>query len=735
MTLARDGLIGRSDPATLLRAAGELGPTSLALYAAYRLSIVTGLARRRTPATRWGARPAWAWLRDGIPSDPQGYLEHRRSLSQTHPFLFDPDSDLAPRLRGVISDPGPVLSEADAVLEGIFRLFGEHRVRLGFPPNWAIPADLEEDGADRPFDLQRHWTESEHVLGGTDVKLVWEVSRFGWTFALVRAARISQESRYVDGFWTLLQSWMAANQPNSGLNWFSGQEVALRLMAVVFAVFGFAPFWADAPERLFVLAEFIAVHAARIPPTLSYAKAQGNNHLITEATALYTVGLLFPELRHARHWRRVGRRWLVRALRRQFFSDGGYIQHSTNYHRLALEAAMWAARLGSLNQDPLPDECLELLGRSAACLEALVDPSTGEAPNFGPNDGVQFLPLSCQPFGDYRPVVQAASLAFRNRTVYPAGPWNEPCIWLSLPGESGAREATTGPVEDRFPEAGLNLVRGRRTKAILRCVRFASRPGHSDQLHFDLWRDGRNVARDPGTYRYRADPPWDNALAQARAHNTVTVAGLEPMNRAGRFLWLNWDQGKLLGRWQTADGILELIASERQGYRKIGISHTRTVVRAGDDLWLVVDDLTRWPAGRAKGAVTPPVAVAGWSLPDWLFALDGRRLTLEVPGEAQPLRVETSAGRPGLYRAGRLVAGTQVQPDLPVWGWWSKTYGMKEPGLFLAVEIGGGLPLRLSTWWYFGSSNPAMLKLGWVEPKPGGPPIAWLNYRGLRLDL
>lgn len=733
MTPAHDDHRRRSNAATLLRAAVELGPSPLALYAAYRLSIATGLARRLTPAARWRARPLHARLQSGVPSEPQGYLDYRRSHSSR--FLFDADEDLARRLRDVVGDPKAVLAEADAVLDGTFRLFGEHQVRLGFPPDWAIPADLEGTQEHSPVDLRHHWTETESMLGGTDVKLVWEASRFEWAFALVRAARISGKKRYADGFWSLLQSWMDANQPNCGVNWMSGQEVALRLMAVVFAVYGFAPFWADEPDRMLGLVEFIAVHAERIPPTLSYARAQGNNHLITEATALYTVGLLFPELRHARRWRRAGRRWLVRALRRQIFDDGGYVQHSTNYHRLALEVSIWAARLSALNAHPLPIDCLEALARSVACLEALIDPATGEAVNFGPNDGAHFLPLTSQPHADYRPVVQAASIAFRGRATYAHGPWDEPSVWLGLTHGSQTPEASSPSAGDRFPDAGLFFMRGEHTQAMIRCVRFTSRPGHSDQLHFDLWRDGRNVARDPGTYRYQADPPWDNALAQARVHNTVTIGGMEPMQPVTRFLWLGWDQGRLLGRWRTADGALEMLAAERQGYRSLGISHVRTVVRAGDDLWLVVDDLTRWQRGRPGDMTIPPAAMATWNLPDWLFALDGRMLTLEVPGEAKPLRVQPSAGQAGLYRAGQLVAGTGVQPDLLTWGWWSRTYGHKEPGLLLAVEVGGGLPLRLSTWWCFGSSDPATLKVGWADPKPGGPSVAWLSYYGQRLDL
>jgi hypothetical protein len=733
MTRAVDMPGSRSNSATFLRAALELGPAPLALYAAYRFSLASGLAKRRTIPSRWGARPASSWLRRGISADPQGYLEFRRSHSGR--FFFEPDEDLAPRLSEVVGDSRNVLSEADGVLDGTFRLFGVHEVHLGFPPDWAAPVDLEGAGGQPRIDLQSHWTVSDRLLEQIDVKLVWEASRFSWVFPLVRAARITGAKRYADGLWALLQSWMDVNQPNCGVNWSSGQEVALRLMAVVFAAYGMAPFWSEAPTRMLEVAEFIALHAARIPPTMIYARAQGNNHLITEAAALYTTGVLFPELRQSRHWLRIGRSWLMRGLRRQIFGDGGYIQHSANYHRLVLQVATWAGRLSALNQDPLPDDCVTALARSAGCLEALVDPGSGEAPNFGPNDGAHFLPLTSRPYADFRPTVQAASLAFRGRASYPQGPWDELSVWLGLVPASSPSEESSHPLTDEFPEAGLSIMGGERTRAIIRCAKFTSRPGHSDQLHFDLWRDGRNIARDPGSYRYKADPPWDNSLAQARVHNSVTVAGMEPMQQVGRFLWLNWDHARPLGHWRSTDAWLEVFAGRREGYRHVGLSHVRTVVRAGDDLWLVVDDLTRPPGPHGNGMTIPPGAVAGWNLPDWLFALDGRVLNLEVPGEALPLRVELSAGEAGLYRAGQLVAGADVQPGLATWGWWSMSYGHKQPSLFLAVQIGGGLPLRLSTWWCFAGAAPTSLKVGWADPTPEGPSISWLSHEGRRLDL
>src|SRR3990170_5035334 len=205
MTGVGEGPFGRAGPATVFRAARDLGPLPLALYATYRLSVATGWVRRQTPATSWGARPLQGWLQTGVPSDPPDYFEYRRSLATLVHFFFDPDEDLSSRLRRVVGDPRPVLDEADEILGGVFRLFGGRPVRLGFPPDWGAPAELGEAQGLKPLDLDHHWIDSEAGIGHVDVKLVWEASRFGWAFALVRAARMSGERKYAEGFWTLFE--------------------------------------------------------------------------------------------------------------------------------------------------------------------------------------------------------------------------------------------------------------------------------------------------------------------------------------------------------------------------------------------------------------------------------------------------------------------------------------------------------------------------------------------------
>lgn len=761
-------------PSLALRALRELGPRSLALYASYRLGCRSGWLRLRTPSFRWEDRPLAYWLRPGIPSGPEGFLRHRRT---DHParFTFDPDADLAPALASVTHGEGAsLLREAEEILEGRYRLFGGPPRRLGFPPDWDAFVPLSNGESRVRVHLDDHWSAYDVDAFPQDVKLIWEPSRFGWVFPLGRAYRLTGEARFAEGFWTLLRSWREANQPNAGPHWVSAQEVALRVLALIFAFYAFAPALAETPHRAVEIAEMIAVHALRIPPTMSYARAQGNNHLLTEAVALYSVGLTFPEFRLARRWKALGRRWVITALSEQVFPDGGYVQHSTNYHRLALQAGLWAAQLGSCNHEPLPSAAHGALRRLTRCLMALVEREGGRTPNFGPNDGALILPLTTDPFSDFRHVVQAGSVFAFGRRACPPGPWDEALVWLGLAdmgdgledlsaGLGGrSREAFGGPVaidrsggralsgssvgrrsvplgesapraEDRsrrvpegFPDAGLYFLRGQRAWGMLRCGRFTSRPGHSDQLHLDLWWRGLNVAGDPGTYLYSGEPPWDNALMGAMVHNTVVVDGEDPMRRAGRFLWLNWAQGTVLGRWRTPDQSLEVLVCKHDGYRRLGVVHRRAVLRVGDDLWLVVDDLLGVGVHRLR---------LNWSLVDCPWRLEADRVELETPQGRALVKLDGEGLTVGLYRGGELADGGDPISEPIVLGWWSPTYAVKDPAITMVAEAEGRLPLRVETWFAFGDADARDVTLAWLPPEAGRLPFRRVDAHGVQLEF
>jgi hypothetical protein len=696
------------------------------LYLQHQVALRTGWIRRQTPVFAWDDRPLRAWLRDAVPDEAGAYAGFRGSGRR---FFFDPTGDLADSLKAALGEAAPALvQEAEGILEGRFSLFGAPPVALGFPPDWAAFAPLAGGEAARPLRADRHWSAVQELRTPADIKLLWEPSRFAWAFTLGRAYRLTHDDRYAEGFWSLLESWRAANRPNAGPHWLSAQEVALRILGLTFALYAFGPWLRRTPKRLAALVQTISVHAERLPATLAYSRSLANNHLISEAAGLYTAGLLFPEVRGAPRWKAQGRRLLIEAIPRQFRGDGSHIQHSLNYHRLVLQAGLWCARLADLSGEPFPSAVLAALRRGSDFLAALADPASGAAPNFGANDGAQILPLTTCSFGDVRPTLELAAVTL-GAAPPPPGPWTESAIWFGAepahpraPSEEDGRE---------FPDAGLFRIGGDRCWAFLRAVHFTSRPSHSDQLDVDLWRDGQNVLCDAGSYLYQAPPPWDNGLASASAHNAPRIDGLEPMRRAGPFLWLEWAQGRLLGRWASSSGRLEAAAGEHEGYRRAGVLLRRTLAHAGDDLWFVVDDVL----GVGRHTLT-----LAWLLPDGdLPHLEGNRLLRPGPATELTLEIETPSTdaliRCALYREGTPMAGEPIHHEAKIWGWRSLTYARREAALTFAAETEASLPLRVITWLRFGRPPAEKPQLHWSPPGEGPCAFRSLAYGGEALTL
>jgi len=577
---------------------------------------------------------------EGIPS-PSSFLDHLYPLAQ--------------------ADHAPLLAQADEICAGRVRLFGGSPVALELEP----PGPLA------------HWTEYElgraRTDGQADIKFIWEPARFSWAFTLGHAYAISGKEDYAQSFWRYTETFLQANPPYQGPNWTSGQEVALRLMAFIYANRTFSSSSHSTPQRIQLLSEAIAAHARRIPLTLVYARSQNNNHLLSEAAGLYSAGLVLADHPLAPGWRSQGWSWFNRALQSQIAADGTYVQHSANYHRLMLQLALWGAALNELPGGlPFPPATIQRLSAAARWLSALVDPETGQVPNLGANDGAYIMPLTPAPFSDFRPVAGAAMKQ-----------WTVDSGQLAVSGQQSA-----------IPNPKSQI------RCFLRTARFTSRPSHADQLHLDLWWHGLNVALDAGTYLYNAPPPWENALASTAVHNTVMVDGQEQMARAGRFLWLDWAQAQMVTRENDSRGQIRHWVARHDGYRRLRVIHQRSLdIAAGDDRVMVVDELL--PASPAD---TDRVHTARlhWLLPDWPWTLQGNCLSLASPHGEVRLEI-TGAGSLSLARAGELLAGPG--PITPVTGWYSPTYSQKVPALALVAVLTSQMPLTLTSHWQFPPSG------------------------------
>ncbi|PKN92199.1 MAG: hypothetical protein CVU44_16345 [Chloroflexi bacterium HGW-Chloroflexi-6] len=624
---------------TALKALRELGPTQVGLLALYKLGLKSGHYRRS-----------------------------ENTQAQPAPFNFPLP---LPEREKLLSSLGPgglslLRQAADEIVSGQFRAFGG-------PP---VPIQLT------PPSPKTHWTKLETRPHPTDIKHVWEPARFGWAFPLGRAWLATGNEIYPAAFWRYFEIFQAENPPFFGENWTSGQEVGLRLIALAWAGAVFGNSEHTTPIRLAALAAAIGLHASRIVPTVVYARAQNNNHLLTEAAALYTAALALPDHPQSASWRKTGQKWLAWCFKHQIDSSGEYIQHSTNYHRLMLQTALWVrwvsgVRVQGSGKNLIPDTshltpiARENLSLAAHWLFCLLDFESGKVPNLGPNDGAYIFPLTNQPIEDYRPVVQAAARAFLGYSL-PPGAWDEMSLWFNVEGQRLKVEAAT-PSDLRI--LGIyptTLQASGQSWAYLRTARLRSRPGHADLLNLDLWWRGQNITLDPGTFQYNAPPPWDNPLTSALHHNTVTVDGLDQFTRAGRFLYLDRVDGL---RVKSAGGS---ISARHYAYSRLGVRHTRVVTALTPDHWQVEDELLNL---RSK----PHTFRLHWLLPDGEYEMETSdeklNIRLKLPNGWLNLQITTPQSpitNCSLARAGDID---------PLRGWFSPTYAVKTPALSLAVEV------------------------------------------------
>jgi len=415
---------------------------------------------------------------------------------------------------------------------------------------------------------------------------------------------------------------------------------------------------------------------------------------------------MYPEFLESADWRRQGRAALEEGYASQVFDDGGYIQHSANYHRMALSLGTWAARLAEINGEPLSRRAHEALGRLSRGLAAQADPSTGQIACFGPDDASHVLPFTSTDSRDVRPAVAAGARLFLKESWYPAGAWDETSIWLGLGGGAGGEP----PQPASLPQAGLHFLRGRHIHATLRCARFRRRPGHSDQLHIDLWWGSEPVAFDPGSYLYNGPLPWRNSLANGAVHNASLVNGQEPMRAAGPFLWVDRAQGTITGRFQEKG--VQAIRAEHDGYQRLGVTTVRSLALVDQAAWLVVDE--------ARGAAARRLTV-GWNLPDceWTWGGDTLRLAL-AQGE---LLIEWKGPQAvgGLVRAGHWIGGEQtgdtIAGGIETWGWRSPRYSSLAPCLRLVIEARSQGPLTLASRMVLGDAWTQAMDSLWTDPE------------------
>jgi len=644
----------------------------LALGAWHRLAKKTGLLKLKFPVSNWSDQT----------------LEHHTNLTNVpenirtllHPGNFFPavsSHQYETLMRNNACTRKLILNAANDILKSKFKYFWQSTVERNYPVNWHLnPFNSAE------WPSKTHWCDINHFDSlRSDIKCVWEISRFSWAYDLVRAYKLTNNENYSKAFWELFEHWLENNQPNQGVNWVSGQECAIRVMAWCFALFGLINSPETTQDRIKRMLVAVEVHCERIEKFISHAIRQKTNHAITEAAGLYTIGILFPFFKNAERWKNLGKKILEQEAVRQIYDNGAYVQQSMNYHRVMLQAYLWCLRIAQMNEDSFSAQLKSRFIKATEFLYQMQDNSTGRVSNYGPNDGALILPLNSCDYLDYRPVIQTCWYLCHQGKLYDAGPWDEDLLWLFGPESLDAPRADAQRISSEFKEGGYYTLRNNNSWAMIRCHTYRDRVGHVDMFHLDLWADGINLLRDCGSYKYYApdEPELEYYFKSIWAHNTVVVDDTSPLRLLSRFIWFPWPKTKALKFEENSNRIEWEGVSHAYNRPPWNIVHSRHIVTNKDDQkWKITDKL----AGQGQHK-----AELRWHLPY-------ESEIVEYGNEFLRLRLFENWGLE--IKAVNKIESKLLKSGING-GWESLYYSHKQPLSTLSVISEGILPITFCT--------------------------------------
>jgi len=390
-------------------------------------------------------------------------------------------------------------------------------------------------------------------------------------------------------FRALVEEWITNNPIAQGVGWHA-YPTARRIVNWVYAALAWQPRWTEDGAwaskflaSLYSQCRFLADH-------LEW-DCRGN-HLLQDGKSLLTAGLFFsgPE---AEGWRRQGARLVWQALEEQILADGGHYERSPMYHAIVLQDFLEVLALHRWRDLPVPGGAARRLRAMVDFLVSLRHPD-GEIPLFG--DAA--LGMARGP-DELLPV--AAVLLGESRYKWPGqqlGPWG-----VFLLGEEGCQAFAALPGGERpalgvtsFPQSGYFVLGDGQGNALLLDggeIGPSEVPahGHCNTFGYELSLAGRRVVVDSGVETYEPGP-WRDYYRSTRAHNTLTVDGLEQSETWAAFRVARRAQVREV-HWQNSPELAYFVGAHDGFHRKIpGLQHRRLFVYVPGVLWLIADRLS-----------------------------------------------------------------------------------------------------------------------------------------------
>lgn len=557
-----------------------------------------------------------------------------------------------------------LVEESAAVTEGRFKLLG---ARWPTPSTIPVPSDfwhvdpargdLFANRNDYCFDIS-----FRHAIEVPEIKRIWELNRLQFVIPLAATAALKDDRRLAELAVATILSWIQGNPPYRGLNWASGIELALRVIAVAIALSLLG--CDDLPKRTSdAFLRFFFAHARWIErfPSLH---SSANNHRMAELAGLLVAYAIAPGI-PGTDWQ-ARRNWddLLDELDRQLYSDGVGAEQSLGYSAFSVELFLTAAAALGLTR-ALPQRAVDRLAAWAEFSRWMMD-AGGASPAIGDFDDCRVIATTQEPEARYVASVVAAVAGVLDRPELSPPAADRSLRDAFFHSTTARRQAPTGL--KTFPLGGYSVIRGigkGRPYVLvldhgpLGYLSIAAH-GHADSLAIWLSVDDQTVIADAGTYLYHSDMVSRRHFRGTSLHNTVTLNASSSSDPAGPFNWTRKAVSRLL---VAADSPGPRLVAEHDGYlADYGVRHRRTVHAVNSSDFLITDELIGNSDKRSEAAIS--------------FLIDPS-CRAELSDERSA--VITKEGKPLLHLTARcLLSPKIVRASDTGLGWISPSFGIKQ---------------------------------------------------------
>ncbi|MDB5323851.1 MAG: Heparinase family protein, partial [Phycisphaerales bacterium] len=367
----------------------------------------------------------------------------------------------------------------------------------------------------------------------TNTEFLYVLNRHFYWNDLAMAYRFTGDAKYVTELKNQLDSWSRQytrlTKPDDWISqtvrpkWdlYTTSERVKNWMSAYYMVLGTSG-WTAASNTLFlhrllVQGDFMSRTTKNYELTSNKATGHG--------TALYELGMMFPEFKSGAAWQTQGANLLFKAIDAQFRADGGHYEQSPGYHGGAMMSYLDAFQLASKNGFDWADKSQRKLRKVFDFYYQLLSP-----------DGTQAA-LSDTYRSQGTTLFSGASILLGQ----PQWPKSRPRlddVWqLGTAASTPLLSAPTVPAltgrggTAYFADSGYYATRTGEDRDARQLI-FDAGPkgdihGHYDLLNFELYGYQHPLIADPGLLSYSKSYAADRAtVISTPAHNTISIDGL-----------------------------------------------------------------------------------------------------------------------------------------------------------------------------------------------------------------